>query len=127
MQWHALDSNLGVLEVKILSGQHNGEVAFIPRNSLIPFTQPSMTFCLHRCQFPVHLTFALTINKAQGQSVHHVGLDLHEPVFSHGQLYIVLSCATSSKHVKLVLSLTAIESRITNIVYPKIFQMLGDS
>jgi ATP-dependent DNA helicase PIF1 len=35
-----------VLEVKILGGQHNGEVTFIPRISLIPSTQPGMTFRL---------------------------------------------------------------------------------
>ena len=92
-----------VLEVKILGGQHNGEVAFIPRISLTPSTQPGMTFRLRCRQFPVHLAFALTINKAQGQSVCHIGLDLHEPVFSHGQLYVALSRATSHKCVKIVL------------------------
>ena len=115
-----------ILEVKILGGQHNGEVAFIPRISLTPSTQPGMTFHLRRRQFPVRLAFALTINKAQGQSIRHVGLDLREPVFSHGQLYVALSRATSSKRVKIILPPTATETRITNVVYPEIFQMLGD-
>ena len=35
-------------------------------------------------QFPVHLAYAVTINKAQGQTVKHVGLNLSSPVFSHG-------------------------------------------
>lgn len=86
-----------VLEVKILGREHNSEITFIPRISHIPFTQPGMTFRLHHRQFPVRLAFALTINKAQGQSVRHVGLDLHEPMFFHGQLYVALSCATSRK------------------------------
>ncbi|KIK14565.1 hypothetical protein PISMIDRAFT_116796 [Pisolithus microcarpus 441] len=41
---------------------------------------------LHCLQFPVCLTYAMTIKKPQGQTVQHVGLDLRTPVFSHGQL-----------------------------------------
>ena len=48
----------------------------------------------------------MTINKAQGQSLQHVGLDLREPVFAHGQLYVTLSHATSSKHIKILLPST---------------------
>lgn len=40
---------------------------------------------LSRLQFPLHLAFALSINKAQRQSVKYVGIDLQTPVFS--QLY----------------------------------------
>ena len=116
-----------VLEVKILGGEHNGEIAFIPRISLIPSTQPGMTFRLCCRQFPVRLAVALTINKAQGQSVCHVGVDLHEPVFSHGQLYVALSCATSHKRVKILLPPTTTEARLFNVVYPEIFHMLRET
>ena len=115
-----------VLKVKILGGQHNGEIAFIPRISLILSSQPGMTFCLCHCQFPVCLAFVLTINKAQGQSVWHVGLNLYEPVFPHGQLYVALSHATSYKQVKILLPPTEMEARITNVIYPEIFQMLRE-
>ena len=37
-----------------------------------------------RMQFPVKLAFAMTINKAQGQSLSTVGLLLDPEVFSHG-------------------------------------------
>ena len=50
-----------------------------------------LSFQLKRRQFPVHLAFSITINKAQGQSVRRVGIDLRVPVFSHGQLYVALS------------------------------------
>jgi hypothetical protein len=33
----------------------------------------------------------MTINKAQGQSLKHLGIFLPSPVFSHGQLYVALS------------------------------------
>ena len=43
---------------------------------------------------PCH-SFAMTINKSQGQSVKHVEIDLHTPVFTHGQLYVALPRATA--------------------------------
>ncbi|ESK82926.1 helicase-like protein [Moniliophthora roreri MCA 2997] len=81
-----------VLEAEILGGDHNGEVAFIPRLLLSPPEKSkSFSFQLKHLQFPVRLAFAISINKAQGQSVTYVGIDLHVPVFTHGQLYIALS------------------------------------
>ena len=65
----------------------SGKEVFIPRITLAP-TAEDLTIPLRRRQFPVRLCFAMTINKSQGQSLRHVGLDLRRPVFSHGQLYI---------------------------------------
>lgn len=115
-----------VLEVEILGGQHHGEVTFIPRIGLIPSTDTGISFRLRRRQFPVRLAFALTINKAQGQSVRFVGIDLREPVFSHGQLYVALSCATSHERVKVLLPSNDSANRLYNVVFPEIFQMIGN-
>lgn len=38
--------------------------------------------------FIFRLSFAMTINKAQGQTIPNVGIYLLEHVFSHGQLYV---------------------------------------
>ncbi|POM58552.1 Helitron helicase-like protein [Phytophthora palmivora] len=43
----------------------------------------------------------MTINKAQGQSIHYVGIYLESPVFVHGQLYVALSRVTSRKAIKI--------------------------
>ena len=39
-------------------------------------------------QFPIRPAFAMTINKAQGQTLSKCGVLLDEPVFTHGQLYV---------------------------------------
>ncbi|RCV37930.1 hypothetical protein SETIT_8G102700v2 [Setaria italica] len=44
---------------------------------------------------PICLSFAMTINKAQVQTITNVGIYLPEPVFAHGQLYIALSRGVS--------------------------------
>lgn len=110
-----------VLEVEVIGGQFHGEVAFIPRITLTPSGKDAeFAFTLRRRQFPVRLAFAMTINKAQDQSVQFVGLDLRVPVFSHGQLYVALSRATSRHRIKVLLAETAEASRAINIVYPEV-------
>ncbi|KAG5543980.1 hypothetical protein RHGRI_016660 [Rhododendron griersonianum] len=71
-----------------------------------------------RRQFPVRLAYAMTINKSQGQSVKFVGVDLRTPVFSHGQLYVALSC-TSFDRITVLLPEEETDST-TNIVYPEV-------
>ena len=43
----------------------------------------------------------MSINKAQGQTLKHVGLWLPAPCFSHGQLYVALSRCSSRHNVNL--------------------------
>ena len=59
-----------------------------PSDSKIPFK-------MNRRQFPIIISFAMTINKSRGQSLNNVGIYLPTPVFSHGQLYVALSKAKS--------------------------------
>jgi hypothetical protein len=107
-----------ILEVLIISGDHRGEKAFIPRITLKPSSR-QYPFTLKRRQFPVRLSFAMTINKAQGQSLKYVGIYLISPVFGHGQLYVALSRATSSKNVYILLPTTT-PTKTTNIVYSEV-------
>lgn len=106
-----------VLQVRLLGGDHDGEYAFIPRISLIPTSTPAYTFKIKRRQFPVKLAFAITINRAQGQSVKYVGLDLRIPVFAHGQLYVALSRVTSKDNLRVLLPYDNIDSKTPNVVY----------
>ncbi|GFW74313.1 ATP-dependent DNA helicase [Trichonephila clavipes] len=77
-----------VVEATILTGPFKGEDVLIPRIPMIPTDTP---FKFKRLQFPIQLAFAITINKAQGQSLELCGLDLSVDCFSHGQLYVACS------------------------------------
>jgi ATP-dependent exoDNAse (exonuclease V) alpha subunit len=61
-------------------------------------------------QFPVALCFAMTINKAQGQTLDRVGLYLAAPVFAHGQLYCAFSRARSLDGVKVCAPANAVKN-----------------
>jgi ATP-dependent DNA helicase PIF1 len=82
---------------------HGGETCLIPRVKLI-CSDAHLPFQLHRRQFPLALSFAITINKSQGQSFSTVGIDLRIPAFAHGQVYVAFSRARSYKTVKCILN-----------------------
>jgi ATP-dependent DNA helicase PIF1 len=96
-----------ILEGRILTGNHQGQAVFIPRVSLDMAPSSGNPFTLRRRQFPLQLAFAMTINKAQGQSLKVVGIHLHIPVFSHDQLYVAISRATDWRQIYICLLPTA--------------------
>ncbi|XP_019150494.1 PREDICTED: ATP-dependent DNA helicase PIF7-like [Ipomoea nil] len=74
-----------VLEAQILTGSSAGTKVLIPRMSLTP-SDPRLAFKFQRKQFPLMLSYAMTINKSQGQTLSNVGLFLKRPIFNHGQM-----------------------------------------
>lgn len=116
------------IKAKILTGTHKGDLAFLPRIDLAP-TDTDLPFTLKRRQFPVIPAFAITINKAQGQSFNNVGIFLNEPVFSHGQLYVALSRTKFKENLKIFIQNSETQGHITsndkvytkNVVYNEIF------
>jgi len=57
-----------VLEAEILTGTKNGMLVRIPR-IVLSGTSPRWPFTLQRCQFPIRVCYATTINKCQGQTL----------------------------------------------------------
>ena len=106
-----------ILHICLISGDHDGQLALIPRIALIPTSTPNFSFKFKRLQFPVHIAFTIRINKAQGQSVVYIGVDLRIPVFAHGQLYVTLSRVTAKQNIKILLPSDNINSKTTNVVY----------
>ncbi|XP_020194319.1 uncharacterized protein [Aegilops tauschii subsp. strangulata] len=91
------------IDAEIVIGQHAGRRVFLPRIPLCPSDNDMFPFKFKRKQFPISLSFAMTINKAQGQTIPIVGVYLPNPVFSHGQLYVALSRATAKRNIKILI------------------------
>ncbi|CAL8991776.1 unnamed protein product [Prunus brigantina] len=113
-----------LIDAEILTGQSVGTRVFLPRIPLKTTETAGLPFELTRKQFPVKLSFALTINKSQGQTIPHVGIFLPDHVFSHGQLYVGLSRGVSKSTTKVLVkkgSITGQEGVFTrNVVYKEV-------
>lgn len=116
------------IKATIVTGQYKNDEIAIPRIDLTTNDQ-SLPFQMKRRQLPVSLAFAMTINKAQGQTFEKVGVYLPEPVFSHGQLYVACSRCKTKKNLKIVIEnedknfLTNSTRNITkNIIIPELLK-----
>lgn len=88
------------IDCEIVTGSNKGNLVLIPRITLTP-SDAFLPFKLRRHQFSIRLSFAMTINKSQGQTFDRLGLLLPQPVFSHGQLYVAFSRVRSLNAIKV--------------------------
>lgn len=84
------DFHKDVVHAEITNEHYAIKCVFLPRIQLSPHEIEGCPFKFIRKQFPVHLYFAMTMNKMQGQTILTVGLDLLQHIFFHGQLYATL-------------------------------------
>ncbi len=91
-----------IIDAKIVTGPDKGRHVFIPRLSITPSDTKRMPFTLRWRQFPLRPAFAMTINKAQGQTLQIVGVYLPKPVFCHGQLYVAFFRCSSRRGVRVL-------------------------
>ncbi|CAA0806960.1 PIF1 helicase [Striga hermonthica] len=119
-----MDKNL--IHAQIAVGDFLGKDVFIHRIPFEPPEEEQYPVPYIRKQFLLRLCFAMTINKAQGQTLDHVGIYLREPVFSHGQLYVALSRAKKAASVKMLIQPPFGDGNLVNltenIVYKEVLQ-----
>jgi len=63
------------LDLESITGQGTAQRILLPRIDLTP-SDSTLPFSFTRRQFPIRIAFAMTINKAQGQTLDKVGLYL---------------------------------------------------
>ena len=111
------------IQGRILGGEFDGQLRTIPRIKL-EYSGEDLPFSLYRHQFPVRISFAMTINKSQGQTFHQVGVDLRSPAFSHGQFYVAASRVSSATGLHILLP-PGDATTTTNVVYPEVLADLN--
>ena len=96
--------------------EHKCKDVFISR---IPLILTDLPFDFKRLQSPVRLAFAMSINKAQEQSMEIAGIHLENPCFSIGQLYVARSRVANTTNLYIL-----VPERKTETLY--IQQHFGD-
>lgn len=118
-------TNLGksVIEVVTLNGSKPNVKVLLHWMDMNP-SESKWPVRMQRRQFPVIVSFAMTINKSQEQSLSHVGVHLSRPVFTHGQLYVAFSRVRSIEGLKIYIPGTAYgkDNCTTNVVYKEVFR-----
>ena len=99
-RYYVVHLGKNIIQAKRASGKHKGKMIIIPRIKFHP-KDKTLPFEFERCQFPVKVCYGMTANKAQGQTLKKIGINLTNDFFSHGQLYVALSRVGSSKDVKI--------------------------
>lgn len=93
-----------VLDVEVATGGNQGRRVLLPRITLkLTPEESGLPFDFARRQFPLRPAYAMTINKAQGQTLQAVGIYLPRPVFSHGQLYVAVSRVTGPGRIVVLI------------------------
>ncbi|XP_028805819.1 ATP-dependent DNA helicase PIF1-like [Neltuma alba] len=95
-----------------LNGRSTGDQVLIHRMDM-NLLETTLLFKMVKRQFPFIISFAMTINKSQGQSLTKVDLYLSRSVFTHGQLHVALSRVKNMDGLKILVLNS--DSKPTNV------------
>ncbi|XP_072066737.1 uncharacterized protein [Arachis hypogaea] len=114
-----------VIECEVLTDNNVGHIALTPRMNMVP-TNETVPVRFQQRQFSIIVSFAMTINKSQRQTLSHVRLYLPKPVFTHSQLYVTLSRVRSKRSLKvLLMNHVGMSANSTiNVVYREVFEKI---
>lgn len=106
-------------------GKNIGNITYIPI-MIASSSESPWPFKLSIRQFHIIISYAMTINKTQGQFLDRVGLHLPQPVFSHGQLYVAMSIVKRKEGLKILIKdgNVKIWSTTTNVILKEVFKNL---
>uniref|UniRef100_A0A914H714 ATP-dependent DNA helicase n=1 Tax=Globodera rostochiensis TaxID=31243 RepID=A0A914H714_GLORO len=95
-----------IIRCRILTGTHRGNTHDLHVARFLfggdPRAPHEGLLRCERIQFPLRPGSVMTINKAQGQTLSHVGILLDQSqCFSHGQLYVALSRVRQAENIKV--------------------------
>ncbi|MCH93670.1 helicase-like protein [Trifolium medium] len=85
-----------------MPGENIGDTILIPRIPMSPSRSP-WPFKLVRRQFPISVSYAMSLDKPQGQSLDNVGLYLPKSVIRHDQLKVAFSSVKSKNGLKILI------------------------
>ena len=115
-----------IIDAEVLAGSCKGKKVLIPKIKLAP-SDSGLPFILQRTQFPVRLSYSMTINTSQGQTFNKLGLFLdYSGFFPHGQLYVALSRTRSFDSVHIQIRQTTLQGNFqatvltTNVVFEEV-------
>ena len=115
-----LQVSFSVLLCEIIEGRHRSQKVLISKithhcnDSHLPFT-------LCERLFPVIGAIAMTMSKLQGQPYDRIGIYLRNEVFSHGQLYVALSCGRHPANINVANDNNEVVGTVKNFVYHEVF------
>lgn len=130
-----LDRSIGAIKgsAAVVKRCHSDSVTVVLRNGtevIVPPTSQTFTPRISQCkvevtrtQLPLSVSFACTVHRLQGKTVHRLGLDLRYPAFCHGLLYVALSRAIGPHGIRTLAyedSISARGVRTVNVVQQRL-------
>lgn len=121
-----------IIEIEYIS--YDGtKRTFLCHRMKLKSNEDQIPVSFYRLQYPICSSFAMTINKSQGQTINKVGIYLKDPVFSHGQLYVALSRVTHPDNIKMLIKPGDNQGKIVdkdgiytkNIVFTELLSGIG--
>ena len=109
-----------LIEAVVATGPMKNETVFLPRLGITPSDNDILPFTLRRRQFPVRSAFAMTINKAQGQTLKKVEC-ICPSQFLLMASYMFLYLAVVSRKVFLLWCLAGMPLQQTAFTCPMLF------